>query len=127
RQCALAALFGIGAAAMLIWVRRRWVFVAMAALFAIVMAAALFLQWQCGLWWNWLVPGAVQLPLAALLTLLCPRLPVVAFISYRRKGGDAFALALLNALRLRGDDALLDVEDLGSGEFPPQLLKMIEC
>ena len=51
---------------------------------------------------------------------------MVAFISYRRQGGDKFALAVLHGLWTRGFDAFLDVKDISSGEWLPQLLKGIE-
>src|SRR5207237_5913362 len=79
-----------------------------------------------GVWFNWLVPAAIELPLAALVAVLCPYLPMVAFISYRRDGGDKFALAILHGLWARGYDAFLDVKDISSGEWLPQLMAGID-
>lgn len=78
--------------------------------------ASLLVQWKIFLWWNWLVPAAVQLPLAVLLCYLCPRLPRVAFISYRREGGKDFAVMIMQALRARGYDVFIDVKDNHPGE-----------
>jgi CHASE2 domain-containing sensor protein len=124
-QAALAAGFGLVATALLIWLGRRGALPTAAVLMASLFCAALFLPWQTGFWWNWLVLAAIQLPLAVLLSFLCPRLPVLAFISYRRDSGDKFALYVRSELRRRGYEAFLDVVHLKAGEFPEQLLRQI--
>ena len=48
------------------------------------------------------------------------------FISYRRDGGDTFAMMLKNELKERGFRVFHDVESLRSGDFNQQLYKEIE-
>lgn len=48
------------------------------------------------------------------------------FISYRRNGGDSFAMILKNELRDRGLRVFHDIESLRSGDFNKQLYKEIE-
>lgn len=48
------------------------------------------------------------------------------FISYRRDGGDSFAMILKNELKERGLRVFHDVESLRSGDFNKQLYKEIE-
>jgi hypothetical protein len=125
-ECSIAAMFGIGAVALLVAVGRRWVIWVSIALSVLLLVTALLLHAHICVWWNWLVLPAVQLPAAALLALICPRLPLIAFISYRRAGAAEVALSIRNALRLRGYDAFVDVTKLGAGEFSPQLVRGIK-
>ena len=125
-ECSIAGLFGIGAVALLIVVGRRWGIVVSIVLSALLLMTALLLRGHANVWWNWLVLPAVQLPAAALLALICPRLPLVAFISYRRAGAGDLALAIQGELRLHGYDAFVDVSKLGAGEFSPQLIRGIK-
>jgi CHASE2 domain-containing sensor protein len=120
-QAALAFLFGAGAVALVLLAGRRWMLPVAAGLFVLLLLAALIAQWSFFVWWNWLVPATVQLPLAVLLGFICPRLPRVAFISYRRGGGKDFAVMLMQALRVRGCEVFLDVKDIRDGEWWPQL------
>ena len=120
-QALFAVLFGAGAVALLVRIGRRWFLPAVAGLFLLLLLVSVFGQWHFFTWWNWLVPAVVQLPLAALLAVLCPRLPRVAFISYRREGGKDFAVMVMQALRARGCDVFLDVKDIQEGEWWPQL------
>lgn len=48
------------------------------------------------------------------------------FISYRRDGGDSFAMILKNELKDRGLKVFHDIESLRSGDFNKQLFKEIE-
>ena len=48
------------------------------------------------------------------------------FISYRRDGGDSFAMILKNELKERGLKVFHDVESLRSGDFNKQLYKEID-
>lgn len=48
------------------------------------------------------------------------------FISYRRDGGDSFAMILKNELKDRGLKVFHDIESLRSGDFNKQLYKEIE-
>lgn len=48
------------------------------------------------------------------------------FISYRRDGGDSFAMILKNELKERGLKVFHDVESLRSGDFNRQLYQQIE-
>lgn len=48
------------------------------------------------------------------------------FISYRRDGGDSFAMILKNELKERGLTVFHDIESLRSGDFNQQLFKEIE-
>jgi CHASE2 domain-containing sensor protein len=126
-QCALSVMIGLGALALLIWARSHRVFLLAFALVLLVMASGIIAQWRFGVWFNWLVPAVILIPAAAILAVLCPRLPMIAFISYRRTGGDKFALAVLHAMRAHGHDAFLDVKDLPVGEkWPPQLREGID-
>jgi CHASE2 domain-containing sensor protein len=125
-QCALSVLLGVGALAFLLWIRSRRVLLGALTLFVLIAASGIVTQWYFGFWFNWLVPAVAQVPAAALIAVLCPRLPMVAFISYRRSGGDKFALAIVHALQARGYDAFLDVNDLASGDWLPQLLAAID-
>ncbi len=125
-QCLLTIIFTAGAIGAFVWLGRSWSIPVALILLIALFGLTLFLQWSLGWWWNWLVPAVIQLPLAMLLVFFCPRLPMVAFISYRRQGGDKFALAVLHGLWTRGFDAFLDVKDISSGEWLPQLLKGIE-
>ena len=120
-QAVLAVLFGAGAVGLLLITGRRWMWPVAGGLFVGLLLASVFAQWGFSVWWNWLVPAVVQLPLAVLLGLLCPLPPCVAFICYRRKGGRDFALMLLQALRARDYDAFLDVTNIQPGEWWPQL------
>ena len=49
------------------------------------------------------------------------------FISYRRDGGDSFAMILKNELKERGLRVFHDIESLRSGDFNKQLYKEIEA
>ena len=125
-QTIIAVLWGTGVTLGSLYIGRRgarWL-VPTAALS--LFAVAVTVQWQYHVWWNWLVPVLIQSPLALLAAMATARMPRVAFISYRRSGGKDFALALLNALRLRDYDAALDVNDLQVGPFPAQLLRNLE-
>ena len=51
---------------------------------------------------------------------------VDVFISYRRDGGDDLAARVKDALKSRGFEAFMDVEDLKSGRFDTALLEKIE-
>lgn len=124
-QCLLALAFGAVALAAMLLSPRRGLWVAAVILFIAVASASVVAQWKYHTWWNWLAVAGVQLPLTALLVLLFPRLPAVAFVSYRRDGGAAFVKALHEAMLRRHKDTLYDA-GLGSGEFPPQIFKMIE-
>ena len=125
-QCLLAAAFAVGSLALLLAMGIRRMLFGVVLILALLFSVTLYLQWCSGVWWNWLMPAAVQLPLVALWAVLCPRLPRVAFISYRRKGGDGYAQAVLHALWSRGYDAFIDVQDIGAGEWWPQLRAGIE-
>lgn len=125
-QTSLAAGFGAVAFVALVFSGRRWLWLTGAGLFTLLAVVAILLQWRFQFWWNWLALGLVQLPLTVLLALLCPRLPVLAFISYRRKGGDAFAMAVLSQLRARGIDAFLDIDRLGRGDFSKQIFSNLD-
>lgn len=125
-QAVLAILFGSGAVALLLFTRRRWLFLTISGLVIGLLVAIILVQWRLLVWWNWLPLVAVQLPLAGLLCLTCPRLPLVAFISYRRKGGAEFALAIRHWFRSRLCDAFLDVDDSSSGEWRRQLKEAID-
>jgi hypothetical protein len=87
----------------------------------LVFASALIMQTHYRIWWNWMVPAAVLTPMGALLAVICPRLPLIAFISYRRRGGDALAIAVVHALQARGFSAFLDIKDNSTGDWPTQL------
>jgi CHASE2 domain-containing sensor protein len=75
-------------------------------------------------WWNWTVVAFFALPLTAALAYLFPKLSIVAFLSYRRNGGDGFVMAVLHELRARGLDALTD-KNFTAGDFPPQIIRDI--
>lgn len=124
-QCLMAFLFGATALFCMLFAPRKWLWLAAGLLFLLVTAVSIMLQWKYHYWWNWLAVAALQLPLTALLVLLFPRLPIVAFISYRHEGGTEFVKALHEAMLRRHKDTLYDAS-LGSGEFPPQILKMID-
>lgn len=49
------------------------------------------------------------------------------FISYRRDGGDSFAMILKNELKERGLKVFHDIESLRAGDFNKQLYKEIEA
>lgn len=125
-QCALSLAFGVVTLVLFVISGKRWFWLASAVMLFLSLAIPLLLQWHFRWWYNWIPITTVQLPLMALLFALHPRMPVVAFISYRRRGGDAFAMALHNALRLKTQESLLDVNEIGSGEFPQQIYGMID-
>ena len=77
-------------------------------------------------WWNWAALVLVQAPLALVWIIGMKLGPTVAFISYRRRDGDAYAQAILSGLRTRGLDAYLDVNFLGGGTFPVAIERHIE-
>ncbi|MCL4177206.1 MAG: CHASE2 domain-containing protein [Verrucomicrobia bacterium] len=126
RQGLLVTGFGVGVVALFIRAGRRHVLWLTPVVFLLLGASSLMLQWHFGWWWNWLSAGLIQLPLAALAAWVWPYLPVVAFISYRRDRGSAFALAVRSELRARGYAVYLDVTSLEAGEYPVQLLRQIE-
>ena len=120
-QATLALFFGAGVVALMLLVGRRWMLPLGIGLFVGLLLVSLFAQWKFFIWWNWLALAAVQLPLAVLLGFVCPRLPRLAFISYRRENGKDFAVMLMQALRARGYEVFLDVKDIKGGEWWPQL------
>ena len=125
QQCLASFILGAVALPILLFSGRRGMWLAAALLFISVVSASILFQWGFLCWWNWLALALVQLPLTALLAFLCPRFPVVAFISYRHEGGTEFVKALHEAMLRRHKDTLFDA-GLGSGEFPPQILRMID-
>ena len=114
-QCLLVTAFGVGAVALLIFVGRGRALFAAALLLALVLAVSLSLQWHFGLWWNWLVPALAQLPSATLFAFVCPRLPTIAFISYRREGGNKHCPGVAQRTADRGYDAISRCDGLGRG------------
>lgn len=124
-QACIALVVGAVALAALLLSGRRGLWVSAAVLVVLVTAASILLQWRWHYWWNWLPVALIQLPLTALLAMVFPRVPVVAFISYRREGGAEMAKALHEAMLRRHKDTLYDAS-LGGGEFPPQILRMID-
>lgn len=125
-QCLIASVFGAAAFFALLFSGRRGLWVTAILLFITVMSVSIVLQWVNHYWWNWLALVGVQLPLTVLLVLLFPRFPLVAFISYRHEGGTEFVKALHEAMLRRHKDTIYDAS-LGSGEFPPQILRMIDA
>jgi len=115
RRC-LAAV----AVAVLLLTGRPWMLPCGALFFALLLAS-LAAQWGLSGLVELAGAGGVQLPLAVLLGFVCPRLPRVAFISYRREGRQGFcgdAHTGSARARLRGVPRVKDIRD---GEWWPQL------
>jgi len=96
-----------------------------------LIASGIITQSRLGLSLPWVVPVAVQVPLALVWAWgrnwFKPGYPL-AFISYRRKEGEGsgYALGLWHGLRAHGVDAHLDVEGLQPAGWKEQLARRIE-
>lgn len=127
----LITLLGIGTAVLLCPRRRR----AATALFlgGIVFIALMgfLVQQRFHLVTPWLIPAAVQLPIAFVWALgrnsNLPGKPEV-FISYRRTEGEGsgYALGIYHALRARGIESHWDMVSLESGAWKEQLGQHID-
>jgi CHASE2 domain-containing sensor protein len=128
-QILLVAIWGFVISIGLLFMRRRHAIWITPGSMALISASSVYLQLQQNVWWSWMVPVAVQTPLALLWFVLAnprPIGPTVAFISYRRQGGAETARLIRAALRERRQNVFLDVEDLGPGIFDARLLEEIE-
>jgi hypothetical protein len=85
---------------------------------------SLLLQWWGGIWWNWIIPVGLQVPVLLLATVL-NRLDV--FISYKVGDGETSARALQQALFNAGKSVYLAPGSITGGDyFPRELLRAIE-
>ena len=118
----------IGATALtllvLIAVGRRLLWIVAVSAIILFSSLSVAAHWWLHIWWNWTLIAFFALPLTAALAYLFPKLSIVAFLSYRRNGGDGFAMAVLHELRAHGLDALID-KSFVAGDFPPQIFNYI--
>jgi CHASE2 domain-containing sensor protein len=89
-----------------------------------LVVGSVLLQWWGGVWWNWIIPVGLQVPVLLLATLF-NRLDV--FISYKVGDGETNARALQQALFNAGKSAYLAPGSIAGGDyFPRELLRAIE-
>lgn len=129
-EALLAVILGAGSVLLgaALWPRRHWRGVLI--LWGLLLLASLWLPLWCGAWWNWAVPGLIQIPAAAFLTpwLNLRRLgPKLVFISYRTDDGAACARSLQLGLRERGVNAWLDKSDLPSANYEEEIMAHIRA
>lgn len=109
-EAIFVVFFGVVSVVVLVKAGRRWMFPVAGCMFLLVASASFVAQFHFFVWWNWLVPATVQLPLVVIMGFMFPRLPRVAYICYRREGGANFAVMLVQAMRARGFDVFLDID-----------------
>ncbi|MCW5557520.1 MAG: CHASE2 domain-containing protein [Verrucomicrobiae bacterium] len=106
--------------------------VATATMVILIAVGSIWLQLSGRVWWDWLIPAAVQAPVACLMAVVAgygralrPDVHYHAFLSYRRESGAQTARLIYNELRQRGYRVFLDVEELGSQRFDERLLREV--
>jgi len=135
-QVALCFGFGTSLGLVLLAARPRWAVALALGIAGLVAATSIWMELapMTRTWWSWLIPVAVQTPVALALSLFAntrraqeSAATYDVFISYRRDAGAPTAMLVRNELRSRGYEVFLDVEDLGATQFDQRLLAAIEA
>lgn len=124
-ELALVALLGLGAGAAMYGFGPMRGLIALAVLVIAVFIGSLMLQIHGHLWWNWLVPVTVQIPLAVLCSIT-PR--AVGFANEARRRAQlrqAFSLYLSPQMAAKIDDETMDLTP--GGELVEATLLFTDC